>query len=386
MNLREKIARTLSPLLEVALRSRTIVKFFLTLGIFLSAYCLAYVIRFEFDVPPNMTAVMRRTIPVLVTAKVLGFFACGQFRGWWRYVSIKDVLPIAAGTALGSLLFAAGVWGLWGPTHVPRSIYLLDWMNTLALVLGARYLIRMGREGLGRRGREADRRVLIVGAGAAGQMIAREMAGERFPRDGAGRVHRRRPGEDRHADPRGESAGGTREDRRHLRETRRQRDHHRDPVRPAVGGPSHRGALPESVRRVPDPARHRRPDRRKGVRPRAPEGGPRGPAGAGPGGAGCRPAPSAHHGANGDGDRGGGVDRLRAVPPDRAAVAGAADPVRDRGEPAVLLRDGDAGAVPDRGPGPRDRRRARPGKGRGGRPRPSSARSSSTRRRTSTCR
>jgi FlaA1/EpsC-like NDP-sugar epimerase len=176
MNLREKIARTLSPLLEVALRSRTIVKFFLTLGIFLSAYCLAYVIRFEFDVPPNMTAVMRHTIPVLVIAKVLGFFACGQFRGWWRYVSIKDVLPIAAGTALGSVLFAAGVWGVWGPSHVPRSIYLLDWMNTLALVLGARYLIRMGREGLGRRGREADRRVLIVGAGAAGQMIAREMA------------------------------------------------------------------------------------------------------------------------------------------------------------------------------------------------------------------
>ena len=59
---------------------------------------------------------------------------------------------------------------------MPRSIYLLDWVNTLVLVLGARYLIRMGREGLGRRGRVTDRRVLIVGAGAAGQMIAREIA------------------------------------------------------------------------------------------------------------------------------------------------------------------------------------------------------------------
>ena len=152
------------------------VKFFLTLGIFISAYLFAWLVRFEFDIPPDRIGVMRQTIPLLVIAKALGFFACGQFRGWWRYVSIKDVWPIAAGTALGSVLFAAGVWGMWGPSHVPRSIYLLDWMNTLALVLGARYLIRMGRESLGRRRQVTERRVLIVGAGAAGQMIAREIA------------------------------------------------------------------------------------------------------------------------------------------------------------------------------------------------------------------
>lgn len=138
MTLRERIARWLSPLLDVAIRSRTTMKFFLTLGIFISANYLAWLVRFEFDVPPNMVEVMWRTIPVLVIAKALGFLVSGQFRGWWRYVSIKDVLPIAAGSALGSVFFAAGVWGLWGPSHVPRSIYLLDWVNTMALVLGAR--------------------------------------------------------------------------------------------------------------------------------------------------------------------------------------------------------------------------------------------------------
>ena len=49
MNLREKIARLLSPLLDVALRSRTMVKFFLTLGIFISANLLAYLFRFDFN-------------------------------------------------------------------------------------------------------------------------------------------------------------------------------------------------------------------------------------------------------------------------------------------------------------------------------------------------
>jgi FlaA1/EpsC-like NDP-sugar epimerase len=122
-----------------------------------------------------MVGMIWQTMPVLVIAKTLGFLATSQFRGWWRYMSIRDVFPIAAGCTLGSVLFAATVWGLWGPFHVPRSIYLLDLGNTLLLVLGARYLIRMGRESLGRRGRETDRRVLIVGAGAAGQVIAREI-------------------------------------------------------------------------------------------------------------------------------------------------------------------------------------------------------------------
>src|SRR5659263_463226 len=150
MNPRKRIARRLSPLLDVALRNRTTVKFFLTLGIFITANYLAYLVRFEFNVPSDMAGVMRQTIPILVIAKALGFLVAGQFRGWWRFVSIKDVLPIAAGSALGSVLFAAAVWWLWGPSHVPRSIYLLDWVNTMALVLGARYLIRMGREGLGK--------------------------------------------------------------------------------------------------------------------------------------------------------------------------------------------------------------------------------------------
>src|SRR5512140_729392 len=112
MTLREKITRLLSPLLDAALRSRTTVKFFLTLGIFIVANHFAWLLRFEFDVPPDRVGVMWQTVPVLVIAKALGFLASGQFRGWWRYVSIRDVLPIAAGSALGSVLFAAAVWGV----------------------------------------------------------------------------------------------------------------------------------------------------------------------------------------------------------------------------------------------------------------------------------
>jgi FlaA1/EpsC-like NDP-sugar epimerase len=112
---------------------------------------------------------------VLLVAKALGFLAFGLFHGWWRYVSIRDIFPITAGCTLGSLIFATVVFPLWGAHYVPWSIYFLDWVNTLMIVLGFRYAVRTGREVLGRKRGENDRRVLVVGAGSAGQMIVREI-------------------------------------------------------------------------------------------------------------------------------------------------------------------------------------------------------------------
>jgi len=132
-------------------------------------------VRFDFAVPAVHVAILWTTIPVLLVAKALGFLAFGLFHGWWRYVSIRDIFPIAAGCTLGSLIFAGAVSVLWGAYYVPRSIYFLDWGITLMIVLGVRYGVRTGREALGRRRRENDRRVLIVGAGSAGQMIVREI-------------------------------------------------------------------------------------------------------------------------------------------------------------------------------------------------------------------
>ena len=151
-------------------------KFLLHLAIFVSAYQLAFLFRFDFSVPVFYVPVIWETTPVLLLSKALGFYAFGLFQGWWRYVSIRDILPVTAGCMLGSLIFYGAGFALWPPNHIPRSIYILDLGNTLLLVLGFRYMIRAGREAMGRHRRDFTRRVLIVGAGAAGQMIAREIS------------------------------------------------------------------------------------------------------------------------------------------------------------------------------------------------------------------
>lgn len=172
---RNWLAKTLNGPAGAFLRHRGTVKFFLHLAIFASAYSLAWLIRFDFSIPREYLDVIRATIPLVLVAKGLGFLSFGLFHGWWRYVSIRDILPIAGGCTLGTVLFFVFEILFLKDATVPRSIYFLDWGNTLVLVLAARYVIRMGRESFGRRDRVTDRRVLIVGAGAAGQMIAREI-------------------------------------------------------------------------------------------------------------------------------------------------------------------------------------------------------------------
>jgi FlaA1/EpsC-like NDP-sugar epimerase len=165
---RAAVAEWFARPVEILLRYRHIVKFILYLVIFVSANWFAYFVRFDFSVPRQYFPVIRDTIPLLLAAKALGFLAFGLFSGWWRFVSIRDIFPISAGCTLGSGLFAGAVYYLYGPFYVPRSIYFLDWGNTLLLVLGIRYLVRAGRETFGRIRMGAERRALIVGAGSAG--------------------------------------------------------------------------------------------------------------------------------------------------------------------------------------------------------------------------
>jgi len=121
------LRRILSPQLERLFRRRGVVKFFLHIGIFVSAYLGAFLVRFEFFIPAEFESLIRVTLPVVLVSKLLAFAVLRLDRGWWRYVSIRDVLPITVGVTLGSVVFAASTLVLIPHLRVPRSVYLIDW-------------------------------------------------------------------------------------------------------------------------------------------------------------------------------------------------------------------------------------------------------------------
>ena len=142
------------------------------------AWWLAFELRFDNGVPVYYETLFRRTILVVVAIKLVVFVVCGFYNRWWRYVSTRDMWRIVYGVALASVLADVTVY-LIAPVHdvrLPRGIATLDLLLMLALIAGSRLLARTLMErpsggGLVARGKE----VLVVGAGDAGQLVIREM-------------------------------------------------------------------------------------------------------------------------------------------------------------------------------------------------------------------
>jgi FlaA1/EpsC-like NDP-sugar epimerase len=142
------------------------------------AWYLAFQLRFDNGVPPYYETLFERTLLIVVAIKLAFFVLFGLYNHWWRYVSTKDMWRIARGATVGAVIAYMTVYFL-SPVQeirLPRSIAVLDLLLTLALVAGARLLVRTAIErppagGLVARGKE----VLVVGAGDAAQLIIREM-------------------------------------------------------------------------------------------------------------------------------------------------------------------------------------------------------------------
>jgi FlaA1/EpsC-like NDP-sugar epimerase len=134
---------------------------------------LAFVIRFEGQLPSYFVSVFLTHLPVLLIIRLALFGQAGLHRGLWRYASISDLMKIVSSGTMGSVIFFLIVRYLVDDLEYPRSIYLIDWLLFLFISGGTRLLSRIFREymfvGLSRK------RMLIVGAGNSGEMIVREM-------------------------------------------------------------------------------------------------------------------------------------------------------------------------------------------------------------------
>jgi FlaA1/EpsC-like NDP-sugar epimerase len=141
------------------------------------AYAGAFLLRFDHGIPPRYQDLLGETIVFVVIGKVTIFALFGLYQKWWRYVGLRDLEAILKAVAAASLVLVGALF-IWSPTShdLPRSIAAMDFLLTAALIGGLRLAVRSVIERPPRgsvlpKGRE----VLIVGAGEAGQLVAREM-------------------------------------------------------------------------------------------------------------------------------------------------------------------------------------------------------------------
>jgi FlaA1/EpsC-like NDP-sugar epimerase len=160
-------------------------------GLVALALYLSYLLRFDFTTPRVFAHQFRWVILPVVAAEVLVFMLFGLYNKWWRYSGVRDLVSVflatLAAVALGMIVaeyFAdkvqPAIFGRWHNDitahRLPWSILALDWLLTFGLMGGARLLARTIWEGPWRQERGRDRKkVLVVGAGDAGELVVREM-------------------------------------------------------------------------------------------------------------------------------------------------------------------------------------------------------------------
>ena len=160
-------------------RYRLVITFALTTLIIVASLLLAYAVRFDLTIPPMYRGRIAELLPAVVVIKLSTFWFFGAFRGWWRYVSMPDLVQIVKANLLGSLIFVVYAVLVYRLNLIPRSVLVLDGIFCFLLVGGIRFATRAIREAYRpwRQPGSTDKtkRVLVVGAGDAGQMIAREI-------------------------------------------------------------------------------------------------------------------------------------------------------------------------------------------------------------------
>jgi FlaA1/EpsC-like NDP-sugar epimerase len=133
---------------------------------------LVLFIRFEGIVDIRYYNMLLGTVPVIIIVRLSTFYIFGLYNRLWRYASINELLTICGAVTVSSLILFAYTYVI--ESKLPRSIHVLSWLFNIGFIGASRLVLRMTYYFRQKRVEQAAK-VLIVGAGDAGAMIAREI-------------------------------------------------------------------------------------------------------------------------------------------------------------------------------------------------------------------
>jgi FlaA1/EpsC-like NDP-sugar epimerase len=134
---------------------------------------LSWLLRFDFSLPYRRNLLISGLLLVVVRLITLRLFRLNH--GWWHFASVSDALSILKAVTAGSVVFFALNRYILGALAFPRAVYVLEAVLTGCFLASARLASRILVESV-RRDSSYSKRVILVGAGFAAQMVIRELA------------------------------------------------------------------------------------------------------------------------------------------------------------------------------------------------------------------
>lgn len=133
---------------------------------------MALFIRFEGIMDRHYFDVLLKYMPIIVIIRLSTFYLFGLYNRLWRYASINELLAICSAVTVSSMIIVAYMY-MTG-SALPRSVQFLSWFLNIGFIGASRLVLRIVHYLRQKRAKQCAK-VLIIGAGDAGAMIAREI-------------------------------------------------------------------------------------------------------------------------------------------------------------------------------------------------------------------
>jgi FlaA1/EpsC-like NDP-sugar epimerase len=167
----------------ISLVFRKVSQGLIDLVIFAFSLFAAYFIRFEGAIPDNFLKQIVGLLPYVIIARSISFQAFSVYKIVWRYISIRDasriliaILPVTSFLILARYLMPDSLALLRIPISVITLEFLLVILGTAGIRMVRRVILEtMQRDDLTRRSHGMAKKVLLIGAGDAGNMVAKEL-------------------------------------------------------------------------------------------------------------------------------------------------------------------------------------------------------------------
>lgn len=140
-----------------------------------TAWFGAYWLRYNLGaIPMDNLAIAFDSLAIVAIVQALSFRYFGLYRGVWRFASIPDLIRIGRAVLIGMAFSAMALFLFTRMDGIPRSVFPLYGLLLFSLLGSSRLLVRWSKDRhLYKKGE--GKRVLIVGAGRAGEMLVRDL-------------------------------------------------------------------------------------------------------------------------------------------------------------------------------------------------------------------
>ncbi len=143
------------------------------------SWFLVVFVRFNFENPPSETYdTIVSALPVVLLAQSFMNISFGLYKGIWRFASLQDILNIIKSAVFGIAIISVILFITNRLEFVPRTTIILYPLFLIGFLTAPRFVYRLVKDKGPRLNKNLGIRTLIIGAGMAGESIARDMLRE----------------------------------------------------------------------------------------------------------------------------------------------------------------------------------------------------------------